>query len=191
VAAFGFRSIHLDDQQGGDIGGIADLDEGLGGDHGVAVHHLHAGGDDPGADDVGHALAAGLDAAEADQQRPRGFRRGQQAHRHLDHHAQQALRPNDKAEQVVSRPVQRLTAQANGLAGEQDHLHAQHIVGGQAVFQAVHPAGILRHIAADGAGDLAGRVRRVIEAAPLHGPGDGQVGDPRLDHRQPVLVVDG
>jgi hypothetical protein len=30
--------------------------------------------------------------------------------------------------------------------------------------EAVHPSGILRHIAADGAGDLRGRVGRVVEA---------------------------
>jgi hypothetical protein len=42
-----------------------------------------------------------------------------------------------------------LAAEAEDLAGYQHHFHAQYIVGGEAVFQAVHAAGIFRHIAAD------------------------------------------
>ena len=64
-----------------------------------------------------------------------------------------------------------LAAQADDLAVHQHQLDAQHVVGGQAVFQAMHAAGIFRHIAADGAGDLAGGIRRVIEARRLPPPG--------------------
>src|SRR5665647_2331926 len=55
-----------------------------------------------------------------------------------------------------------LDAEAQHFAGDQHDLAAEHVVGGRAVFQAMHAARILRHVAADGAGDLRGRIRRVI-----------------------------
>ena len=55
----------------------------------------------------------------------------------------------------------------DALAASQRDLDAQQIVRGQAVFQTVQPAGIFRDIAADGAGDLARRIGRVVEAVRL------------------------
>ncbi|MND97322.1 hypothetical protein D3C80_896400 [compost metagenome] len=52
---------------------------------------------------------------------------------------------------------------------------------GQAVLQAVHAAGVLRHVAADGAGDLRGRVRRVIEVEGRRRLGNRQVAHAGLD----------
>ena len=54
----------------------------------------------------------------------------------------------------------------------------------------MQPAGILRHIAADGAGDLAGRIGRVIEAVGLHRLGDVEIGDAGFDHDAAILVID-
>ncbi len=50
----------------------------------------------------------------------------------------------------------------------------------QAVFQTVHPAGVFRHVAADGAGDLRGGIGRVIQAVRGGGLGDFQVADAGL-----------
>ncbi len=54
----------------------------------------------------------------------------------------------------------------------------------------MQPAGIFRHIAADGAGDLAGGIGRVVEAVGLHRLGDVEVGDAGLDHHAAILIVD-
>ena len=54
----------------------------------------------------------------------------------------------------------------------------------------MHAAGILRHIAADGAGDLRGRIGRVIEAGIGDRVGDRQIGDARLHHRDAVVEID-
>ena len=71
------------------------------------------------------------------------------------------------AEQVVALGVEMLAAEPDHLAVDQHHLDAEHVVGGQAVFQAMHAAGILRDVAADRAGDLRGRIGRVVEALVL------------------------
>ncbi|MNP24611.1 hypothetical protein D3C76_1173830 [compost metagenome] len=46
---------------------------------------------------------------------------------------------------------------------------------GQAVFQAMHATGIFRDVATDGAGDLRGRVRRVIQAEGCRRLGNRQI----------------
>ena len=93
-------------------------------------------------------------------------------------------------EQVVAAGVEMLAAEAQHLAGHQHDLAAEHVVGGHAVFQAMHAAGILRHVAADGAGDLRGRIGRVIEAGIGDRVADREIGDAGLHHHDAVVEVD-
>ena len=59
-------------------------------------------------------------------------------------------------------------------------LATEYVVGGHAVFQAMHAAGIFRHVAADRAGNLRGWVRRVIKSGIRNGIADRQVRYTRL-----------
>ena len=77
-----------------------------------------------------------------------------------------------------SRPPAR--SQPDDLAVRQHHLEPQHVVGRDAVLQAVGAAGVLGDVAADRAGLLAGRVGRVVEAVRRDGAGDVEVGHARL-----------
>ena len=187
---FDRRPVELDDQQRFDIAGIAGLDEIFGSMDRGPVHHLHAARDDAGADDGGDAIARRLVAGEADQQRPRRRRLAQDAHGDFGDDAEQALGAIHKSQQVIAIGIQMLAAEAHDRPVDQHHLQPQHIVGGDAVFQAMHAAGVLRHIAADGAGDLARGIGRVVEALALHRMGDRQVGHARLHHGAAVRVVD-
>ena len=170
VIDLGRRPVELDDQQRLDVERIAGVDELLGGVDRGPVHHLHAAGDDARADDARDAFAGVLGAREADQHRARGLRLLQEAHRHLGDDAEQPLRAGDDADQVVAAGVEMLAAEAQHLAGHQHHFEAEDVVGGHAVFQAMHAAGILRDVAADGAGDLRRRIGRVVEALGLRPP---------------------
>ena len=67
VIDLGGRPIELDDQQRLDVERIAGVDELLGGVDRGLVHHLHAAGDDAGADDARDAFAGILGARKADQ----------------------------------------------------------------------------------------------------------------------------
>ena len=95
----------------------------------------------------------------------------QDAHRDLGDDAEQPLRAGHDAEQVVALRVEMLAAEADDLAVHQHHLDAEHVVGGQAVFQAMHAAGILRDVAADRAGDLRGGIGGIVEAVAPRPPG--------------------
>jgi hypothetical protein len=182
-------TVEFDDQQRLDVERIAGMDEGLGGVDRRLVHHLHAARNDAGADDVGDAFAGGLDFGEADHQRARGLRLLQDPHRDLGDDAEQALRAGDDAHQVVAA-VSATCRRSDDLARHQHDLAAEHVVGGHAVFQAMHAAGILRDIAADRAGDLRRRIGRVVEAGMRHRLADGEIGDAGLGHHDAVVEID-
>ena len=76
------------------------------------------------------------------------------------------------------------------LALDREAAHAQHVVQRQPVLQAVHAAGVLGHVAADGAGDLAGRVGRVVQAVRRGGLADRQVAHAALHDRGAADRVD-
>ncbi|MGY3288529.1 hypothetical protein ACVWWP_001596 [Bradyrhizobium sp. LM3.6] len=98
--------------------------------------------------------------------------------------------PGDDAHQVIAGVLRRLAADAQDLAAHQHDLAAEHVVGGHAVFQAVHAAGILRDIAADRAGDLRGRIRRVVEPGMGDGLADREVGDAGFGDDGAVVEID-
>ena len=54
----------------------------------------------------------------------------------------------------------------------------------------MHAAGILRHVAADGAGDLAGGIGGIVEPFTGDGMADRQVRYAWLHHRAAVLQID-
>ena len=101
---------------------------------------------------------------KSDQRRARGLRFLQNAHGDFGDDAEQALRAGDDAEQIVARGIEMLATEPQNFAGDQHQFAAEHVVGGDAVFEAMHTAGIFRNVAADGAGDLRGWVWRVVEA---------------------------
>ena len=90
VIDLGRGAVELDDQQRLDVERIAGVDELLGRVDRGPVHHLHAAGDDAGADDARDAFAGILGARKADQHRARGLRLLQDAHRHLGDDAEAA-----------------------------------------------------------------------------------------------------
>ena len=190
VIDFDGRSVEFDDQQRLAFQRIAGMHEILRRVDCRPVHHLHAAGDDAGADDFGHALPAGFARRKADQQRARGLGLLQNAHRDLGNDAEQPLRAGHDAEQVIALRIEMLAAEPDDLAIHQDHLDAEHIVGGQPIFQAVHAARIFRDIAADRAGDLRRRIGRIVKAVALDGLGDAEIGDARLRHHHPVHQID-
>ncbi len=185
----GLHPVQLAEQDGGGIHRVAGVDEVLGGSQGQVVHHLQPTGDDAGGDDVGHRRPGALDVGEAGHHHPSTGRLGQQLDGHLHHDAEQALGTGEQRQQVEAGAVQGGAAQGQAFALQGDDLHRQHVVHGQAVFQAVHATGVLGHVAADGAGDLRRGIGGVVEVVGRRGLGDGQVAHPGLDPGTAALGV--
>ncbi len=129
-------------------------------------------------------------ARKADEDGARRHRPAQQPHRHLGDDAEQSLRADNDAEEIIAGGVELLAAQPDDLAVHQHHLDAEHVVGGEPVFQAMHAARVLGDIAADRAGDLARRIGRVVEAGMLNRVSDAEIGDARLDDGAAIGEID-
>src|SRR5437870_13827368 len=71
-----------------------------------------------------------------------------------------------------------LAAKPDHLTVDQHHFDAEDVVCGKPILKAMHPAGILRDIASDRAGDLPRRIRSVIEAGMLDRFGDRELRTP-------------
>jgi hypothetical protein len=93
-------------------------------------------------------------AGKADEQRARTLGLFQQADGDFGDDPEQAFGSGHDAEEVIATAVEIFAAEAEDFAAHQHDFAAEQVVGGHAVFQAMHAAGIFRHIAADGAGDL-------------------------------------
>ena len=182
------RAFDLDDQQRLAIG-VVRPDMRLGRLDHQPVHVLDRHRQDAGLDDVGDAGAGHLGAVEADQHRPRALGLGEDAQGRLGDHAELALGAADQAEQVEPAGIEMRAADLDHLAVGHDHGHAQQVVGGHAVFQAMRAARVHRDVAGDGAGELARRVGGVEEPVLLHRAGDGEVGAARLHPDEAVVVV--
>ncbi|MDT4868302.1 hypothetical protein FQZ97_1032570 [compost metagenome] len=81
-------------------------------------------------------------------------------------------------------------AKAQHFARNQHHFDTEHIVGCEAVFQAMHAARIFRNVATDGTCDLRRRIRRIIEAFVLNSLCNAKIGHARLHNCNAVWIID-
>ncbi|OQB00612.1 MAG: hypothetical protein BWY25_01773 [Chloroflexi bacterium ADurb.Bin222] len=157
------------------------------------IHELQRRGDQSLGDDGGDGAPGGLDGIEGGAQGAQRGRVAEEADLGLRHHAQGPLAAGEKAHEVVFGPVEGVPAKVHGAPVGEDDLQAGDVVGGDAVLEAVWPAGVGRDVASQGCGASARRVggkvqparfdeliKGEVDDAGLHGdaaPGHLQVGD--------------
>ena len=111
---------------------------------------------------VGHHAAGRRGRVEErDERAARAPGAGIDPQRDLRGDAERALGADERAEQVVARAGRALAAELHQLAVGEHDLQTGHVVRGEAVLEAVRAAGVLGHVAADRADDLARGIRRV------------------------------
>ncbi len=125
-----------------------------------SIHHFQRRRHQSAPDQPGHRLAGFLDRGEQGQSSAHRFGQRQQPHGDFGHYAKRPFGADRETRQVEAWPVRGLAAQADQAAVVQDHLDAQHVIDRDAERQAVRPARVVGHVAADGAGLLARRIRR-------------------------------
>ncbi|KAG0773741.1 hypothetical protein G6F22_014619 [Rhizopus arrhizus] len=157
---------------------------------GASVHHFKPCGDHAGRDHLRDRVAGCLDAGKTGHHDLRASRLGNQLDRNLGDHAQHAFGSDEDGQQVQARRVRRFGTQLDHVAVDRDHTHAQHVVHGQTVFQAMHAAGILGHIAADGTGNLAGGIGRVVQPVRRGRFRNRQIAHARLNDRRGAGQID-
>ena len=127
------------------------------------IHHLQRAGHNARADDFADSLAGVIHTFKnAEEGLERGWR-FHQTHQHARDHAEHSLAADRRAAQVVAvyfLAAVRLDAEPFHGAIGQHHFVAEHVIGGNTILERVRPAGVRGHVAADGAGGLAGRIGR-------------------------------
>src|SRR5262249_38258918 len=111
-------------------------------------------------------------------------------HPDLRHDAEGPLGADDGAGEVVSGVVLAGAAGGDDAAVRQDDLDTENVIDGDAVLEGVRSAAVGGDVAADGAGPLAGWVRRVVVAERLEGVGEPDVHDAGIDDGVAVADVD-
>ena len=152
-----------------------------------AVHHLDGRGGDAGGDDPRHRLAGVAHGGERRQDGLGGLRDSDDAEHDLGHDAERPLAADHHAEEVVAPGVANLPSEPSDPPVSGDERCPEDVVRGEAVFQAVRPAGVLGDVAADRAHLLRRRIGCVEVAERPHRLADIEIGDPRL-HRDLVVV---
>ena len=175
-------AIHLDDERSLGSDGQAHLHVRLDHAHDLLVHHLQRGRHQPGGDDRRDRRARHLIRGKGDHHRLYRRRVADEADRRLGDQRQRALAAHDEPGQVEFRVVVRLPARTDDVAAGQDRLDAGDVVRGDAILEAVRPAGILAQVAADDRRPSARRVGRVVETQLPGCRVEHEVDDARLHH---------
>src|SRR6185295_9681669 len=158
------RAVGFAQQDGGGVEVVARAHELLDRVRCRTIHHFEPRRDDPGGDHVGYRPSRLLHVVERGHHHLRALRLGEELHRDLGDYDQHAFGADGERKQVVAWRVRRLRAELDRLARRGEPAQAEHVVHREAVFQAVHAARILGHVAADGARDLARGVWRIVKA---------------------------
>ena len=185
------RAVGLAQQDRRGVEVVAGVHERLDRARGRLVHHLQAGRDDARGDDRRRPRRRPCSTSSNEAMTTcalRGF--GSSFTVTSVTTSSMPSEPITSGEQVEPGRIERLAAEFDDLAVDGHAAHAQHVVHGEAVLQAVHAAGVLGDVAADGAGDLRRRVRRVVQAVGRGGLGDREVAHAGLHARGARVRVD-
>ena len=156
------------------------------------VHHLQRAGHNACGDNFADRLARVVHALEHAQHRFVSLRRADEPDQHLRDDAEHPFTADHRAAQIVAVHLLAafgLRSEPDNFAVRQDHFETQHMVGRDAIFQRVWATGVGSHIAADGTGRLAGRVRREEQAPRLYRVGDPGVDAAGFDQRAVIAMV--
>ena len=183
------RAVDLDEEHRAGVERQPNAEPGFHQTHGVAVHDLHGGGNDAGRDRGRDRATRLLDGLEVEQHGLHGLRLGQEAHADLGDDRERAFAADHRGGEVEMRAVGRLAAEQDDVAVLEHRDHAEHVVEGHAVLEAVRTAGIRGDVAAHGAHLLRGGIGRVVEVVLGQLPRQIQIHHARLDPREHPLGI--
>ena len=180
------RAFQFDDEDGLAAGRIIGVDSGYGRLQRQRIHDLDGARQQAAGDDSRDGVPGLLQRAIAGEHGVEALRPGQQLQRDLQRDAEEPFVAVEEAAPVGADVLAARAAPLDHFAGAEHGFDAEHVVGGHAVFQAMGAAGVEGDIAADGANQRAGRVRRVMQLVRRGGQRDLGIHHARLDHGNPL-----
>ena len=150
-----------------------------------------APGQEPGGDDRRDRVAGGLQRLVGGEQREHALGSRQQAQGDLESDAEETFAAHEEPRQVRAHMLEARASQLAHLAGAEHHFHAQNVVAGHAVLEAVSAARVESDVAADRADRLRRGIGSVVETVRRRGLGHLEIDDAGLDRGHPPHRVDG
>src|SRR5215207_334199 len=177
----GLGTVELDDQDGPGLG-EARVDRGLDRLYAQGIHHLYGGRDNTRADYSRDRTASLLRVLECREQGSDRLGLAHDPQGDLGSYPQSTLGADERTEELVAGRVGGLAAaDVDHRAVGEDDLGAHDVVRGEAVFEAVNAAAVLREVPANGGDDLARRVGGAVVAVVGRLLRDPDVDDAGLD----------
>ena len=186
----GFEAIDFDQQHRLRVEREAEVKRRFHGDDNAMIHHLQRGRDDPRADDSADRVRRRVDRLEHAEHRADALRIAREPDPDSRHDRQRPLAADDRADQVEARRIFGGAAEPDYFPFGGDDFQTEHVVDGDAVLERVRAAGVCAHVAADGAGALAGRVRGIVKTGAGQVTIERPIDDARLDHGVAIAKVD-
>ena len=144
------------------------------------IHHFKGGGHNSGRNNIRYRAGGICNIIIDDQQGDNRFGQRKDAHNNLGNNAHGAFATHQSSPQIISGRIVGNPTQANYLSGGQNDFQTQNVIGRHTVFQTARPAGIFRHISAEGSHLLAGRIRCIKKTQRSQGILKFQIRHPRL-----------
>ena len=178
---FRLTAFNFDDQQCLSLNGVTCTRKFLTSENCRTIHKFDGNRRAARGHDGGDTRSGVQSRIKTSQQGARGLRLFHQPYSYFCHHTQLTFRTNNHAQQVIAGQVKGLTADIDDFAFHRYEFDAEDMIGGHAVFQAMRPARVHGHVAANGAGNLAAGIWCIKQAQIIDGDGDIFVGHTSLN----------
>ena len=184
------QAFDFDDQYRFGIAGKTNRRAGLNGFDGRSVDHLQRCWNDSRPSDIDDGLRRPVHLIKNCQQRADGFSSAHEPDDCLGNDSHRPFGADEYAAKIVAGRVGHFTAEPKDLSVIEHHFHAENVIRRYAIGKRVRAAGIIGHVAADGTGCLAARVRRIEEAVFRDGFRNINIDDAWFDNSDVVLQID-
>jgi hypothetical protein len=155
-----------------------------------AIEHFARRGSDATRGDVDDGFGGVVESFKNSQKSLYGFGKAREFYGDFGDERESAFGADEKSQEIVAGGVERGAADADEFAGGKHGFESQSVIGGDAVSQGVRAAGIFRNIATDGAGFLAGRIGREVQAGVRDGGAEIGIDYSGLDGGALIVDVD-
>ncbi len=184
------QTVELDEQHRGRIAGEAADHAVLDGVDGAVVHHLERRRHQSRRHDGRYHVPAVLERIAHGQHGLDRLRFAEDTENGGGRYPQGPLASHEDSGQIEAGRIGILTAQPDDLAVGEHYLDPEHVIGGDAVLEAMGPARVLGDVAAQRARLLAGRIGGVVVAERGEDRGDVQIEDAHLDGHPLIRQID-
>ena len=184
------QPVELDEQHRGRVPGEAAGHAVLDGVDGAVVHHLQRRRHQSRRHDSRDHVPAVLERIAHREHRLDCLRLAEDTQNGGGRYPQGPLASHEDSGQIEAERIDILATQPDDLAAGEHYLEPEHVIGGDAVLEAVGAAGVLGDVAAQGARLLAGRIGGVVVAEGGEDRGDVQIEDAHLDGHPLVRQID-